>query len=554
MNKKNILVLIGIGILFFILLFFGLNLTKNIGKTDYQISQEDSSQKLEKLLKKINVTNIESRKGKINLITDISEELPDISKYPLTVKGKTSVTNVEIFSTSEKAGDKYNGWLNEMAQKFNEENNDMSISIRCISSGLGMDYITSGKYQPDAFTPSNELFGEMIKEKGININLIDNKLVGNVAGILLKKEKYDDLIKKYGTINMKTITTAMENNEISMGYTNPFQSATGLNFLVETLSAYDNSNPLSDTAIKGFESFQQNVPFVAETTTQMANAVDNGVLDGLILEYQLYQNSKELKKYTFTPFGVRHDNPLYSIGNLSQEKINILNKFVEYCKKNESIELAKKYGFYGLEDYISENKYYDGRTLLDAQSLWKDKKDNGKPVTAVFVADISGSMDGERLNNLKSSLINASNYINEENYIGLVSYNSNVYINLPINKFDINQRSLFVGAVEDLSASGQTASFDAMCVALDMLQKAKEKNSDTKLLMFLLSDGETNRGYDLNEIKPVVEGFQVPIYTIGYDADIDALKTISNINEADNINADSDDIVYKLKNLFNSQM
>ena len=47
---------------------------------------------------------------------------------------------------------------------------------------------------------------------------------------------------------------------------------------------------------------------------------------------------------------------------------------------------------------------------------------------------------------------------------------------------------------------------------------------------------------------------QVPVYTIGYNADIDALKRISEINEAATINAESDDIVYQLKNLFNSEM
>ena len=40
----------------------------------------------------------------------------------------------------------------------------------------------------------------------------------------------------------------------------------------------------------------------------------------------------------------------------------------------------------------------------------------------------------------------------------------------------------------------------------------------------------------------------------GDDADTDELAKLSGINEAASINADSDDIIYKIKSLFNSQL
>lgn len=163
-------------------------------------------------------------------------------------------------------------------------------------------------------------------------------------------------------------------------------------------------------------------------------------------------------------------------------------------------------------------------------------------------------MSGEPLNQLKNSLINGSKYINSDNNIGLVSYDSEVYVNLPIAKFDLNQRSLFTGAVQDLQEGGATASFDALAVALNMLLEEKQKNPDTKLMLFLLSDGETNTGLSMKKISAILKAYKIPVYTIGYNANIEALETISSINEAASINADSDDVVYKLKNLFNAQM
>lgn len=558
MNKKTIITLASLAVVCFIVIYAGITITSRIGKTNQEVSEEQSISKLERVLNKITVTDVQPRKATVSLGSNPEDELPDINKYPLSVTGKGDL-DIEIFATSEKAGNGNDGWLNEMAEAFNKKkkkigDKTVSISVRPIASGLGMDYIISGKYLPDAFTPSNELWGKMIESKGVKIKLAKERLVGNVAGILLTKDKQDLLIEKYGSVNMKTITQATADNDIIMGYTNPFASATGLNFLISTLNSYDPADPFSDEAVAGFEAFQANVPFVAYTTLQMRDAADSGVLNGMILEYQTYTNTRELKDYTFTPFGVRHDNPVYAIGEQSKESKNALNLFLEYCSSDEAQTLATNYGFNNLNDYKSELTEYSGDILLDAQKLWKEKKDSGKPVTAVFVADVSGSMAGEPLNNLKRSLINGSQYINEDNYIGLVSYNSKVFVNLPVGKFDLNQRAYFTGAVEDLDAVGGTASFDAVTVALKMLLDAKEANPDTKLIMFLLSDGETNQGHTLQNIKDIITGLDIPIYTIGYNADIAALETISSLNEAASINADSEDVIYQLKNLFNSQM
>lgn len=152
-----------------------------------------------------------------------------------------------------------------MATDFNSSNIEVnglpvSVKIRNIASGTATDYIRSGKYIPDAFTPSNELWGEMVKANGMNTQLITNRLIGNVAGIVTNKTKYDELVEKYGSLNVKTITDAIANNELSMGYTDPFASSTGLNFLVTALGTFDSSDLLGEQAVQGFEKFQANVP------------------------------------------------------------------------------------------------------------------------------------------------------------------------------------------------------------------------------------------------------------------------------------------------------
>ncbi len=558
-NKKQAAIIAAIGLAVFVIAFAGIMLTRNVGKSAKTVSTESAVASIEKYIKKIAPKEAEPVKSPVELAGNDVDELPDIDTNEITVKPSTSLY-AEIFSTSEKCGPGKDGWINQVARSFNEagfevDKEPVSVMIRNVASGLGMDYIRAGKYIPDGYAPSNDFWGRMLVADGVAMEMVEETLVENTAGILLSKDTQKKLVEKYGAINLKTIVDATAGGEFAMGYTNPYASATGLNFLISTLQTYSAHDPLDDEAVEGFQSFQANVPFVAYTTLQMRDAAETGTLDGFVMEYQTYYNDPELvRKYEFTPFGFVHTNPLYTTRDAEERKKEILRLFSEFARSKENQDLAREYGFNQDLRYTVEQEEVDGATLLNAQELWKKEKDSGKPILAVFVADISGSMNGEPLNSLKTSLINGMRYINTTNYVGLVSYSDDVVINVPVGEFTLNHQSAFKGAVENLSASGGTATFDGIIVAADMLIKASRQYPDAKMMMFVLSDGETNRGYSLKDIEEPIDALNIPIYTIGYNADIPALESISAINEAANINADSDDVIYKLKNLFNSSL
>ncbi len=566
--KKQLLILVALAIVVFGGTFFVISMTKNVNtpKSDSDVSEASAMAALDKLYQHIRVNTLPLNKGNVDLSeANLKDALPDISKYPPQVES-TTADFIEIFSSPEKAtiktspGQDTDRWLVDMAKAFNQSNptigdKPVSVRIRGTASGLGMDYISSGKYVPDAFTPSNELWGDALISMGVDATLVEKRLLGNVAGIVLKNEKNDELLKKYGVINLKSIVEAVAANELAMGYTNPFSSSTGANFLLSTLYSFDPTNPFSDAAVKAFEDFQANVPFVAYTTLQMQDAAKSGALDGFVSEYQQYVNAPELKSgYVFIPFGARHDNPVYAIGQLSDTKQEILKKFIAFCKTEANQKAATKYGFNNNDTYAFEIQNVTGTQLPQAQKLWKEKKSGNRDIIAVFVADVSGSMEGEPLNKLKQSLLEGSKFINPNFSVGLVTFSDDVNIALPIGKFDLNQRSYFTGAVEDMSAQSSTAMFDAIVVGEKLLMDAKVNNPNAKLMLFVLSDGETNVGTNLNDTRKIIEGLRVPIYTIGYNADIKVLSTISSINESASINADTEDVVYKIQNLFNAEM
>lgn len=559
--KKNNVIAVAVGIVVLVVVVFvGLTVTQNMGKSSQEVNAEQAIKNVSEMAQRVNAKT--GKPVKSAVVYDDAEvtaaELPDINTREVVTKATTD-TSIEIFAVSNVAGTDSDAWLADMAKQFNAsgatvDGKPVSVSVRKVASGEIVDYIVSGAATPDAVCISNDLWLEIMKARGVPVNIVRESMVRDVAGILLDQEHYDAIIAEYGAVDMRSITESVAKGDLAFGYTNPFTSSTGMNFLASTLVRYDPANPLSDTAAKGFQSFQANVPLVSTTTQQMVNASRNGTLNGFVNEYQVYSKDDALKaNYTFTPFGYRHDYPFATVTN-DETANQIAELFAQYCDANGA-ELAAKDGFNGMDSYVCEQAPMDGNTLIAAESFYKQNKDS-RPVVCVFVADTSGSMSGASLTALKNSLVNGMKYINEDNYVGLVSYNSDVTIELPIAKFDrINQQPLFKGAVENLNAVGQTATYDAIAVAADMVNKQLEATPDAKPMIFVLSDGQENGSmYKLSDITPVLRGLGYPVYTIGYNANIDALKQIADINEAASIDANTDDVAYQLKTLFNANM
>ena len=560
MKSKKIIIFVVIAAVVVAAVFGGLSLTRNLGKDQKTISGEDAAKKLERYYEGIAPHEGTPVKGTVSFSDDDTtfQELPDLTDDSIAVK-ETTADFAEIFASSEKTGTGTDGFLRDMANAFNNSGAEVdgkrvSVRLRTVSSGQQVDYAASGKYVPDAISPSSSLSVKMLNAKGVKTSYAAESLVKNYAGIVMTKATYSTLTELYNEASVMSLAQATADDKLIMGYTNPFTSATGMNFLVTLLDSYSPGNILSDKAVQGFSAFQKNIPFVAMTTTQMRSAAERGTFDAFVLEYQYFLNDSALSKnYQFLPFGYIHDNPLAVIDSTDDTAKQILSLFADYCAKNGG-EIAKKDGFNTEPDgFIPLTADYSGEELINAQKLYKENKDS-KPIVCVFVTDVSGSMVGEPINTLKDSLVNSMQYINGENYIGVVSYNSEVTIELPIAKFDMTQQSLFKGTIENLQTNGQTATFDAVCVALKMVQDKLTEVPDAKPMIFVLSDGETNAGHSLNDIRDIIGGLEVPVYAIGYNANLSALEDLASINEGICINANTDDITYQLRQLFNANM
>ncbi len=496
---------------------------------------------------------------------DLARTLPPIDEFPVVVRASAGSNQVvaEIFASTEKSGEGSDGWIVEAAEAFNDvgqalaDGRTAQVEIRRIASGTGYQFIAAGQDVPDGFSPSNQLWVEMASAHGVTTQCVSDQLVPNVAGIVMKTETADRLRAAYPSLDAAALIEAVIAGDVVMGYTDPFASSTGLNFLITVLDSFaggDEARLLSPDVASVFEQFQQRVPFVALTTLQIRESVENesGTLDAFVMEWQTFEQTDSLRSgFEFIPFGVRHDNPLCAVGDVGPEIVETLELFATFTEGQEFSDLASEYGF-DPPAYDSDVIVPSGQTLIDAQQLWKERKDGGRPVSAVFVTDVSGSMLGDRIAAVKVALQSAQEFITPEASIGIVEFDDETRLRLPIAPFDLTQQGKFLQVVGEMDPNRGTAMYDGIVLGLSMLLEEQVSDPDAKLLLFVLTDGETVSGHKFGDVERVIQGLGIPIFTVGFEADVDELARLSALVEAASINASQSDVEFKIASLFNA--
>ena len=495
---------------------------------------------------------------------DLADTLPDISEFALTVDpaAGTGTVVAEIFASTEKSGTGSDGWMVQAAESFNasgatlSDGSDARVAIRQIPSGTGYQFVAAGDAIPAGFSPSNQLWIEMARVHQ-PMSEVSDRTVSNIAGIVMKDETADELRAQYGELDAKVLLQAVVAGELVMGYTDPFASSTGLNFLLTVLDSFaegDEARLVAPDVASVFETFQEQVPFVAFTTLQMRESVekDNGSLDAFVMEWQTFVNTDSLRSgFEFIPFGVRHDNPLYAFDSATPQEREVLDLFAQHLQGDKLQREAEDFGF-DPPAYTSDVAIPSGQTLIEAQRLWKDKKDAGRPVYAVFVTDTSGSMAGSRINAVQQALESSRQFINPAASVGMVEFGDRARKRLDIAPFDLNQQALFAAAVQDMDPVGGTAMYDGVMLGLSMLAEQRAADPRGKYMLIVLTDGETNEGLVLGEVDDVIEGLRIPVVTVGFEANLEELGQLASLVEAASINASEGDVEFKLSSLFNA--
>ncbi len=281
-------------------------------------------------------------------------------------------------------------------------------------------------------------------------------------------------------------------------------------------------------------------------------------MEAFPLEYQNFLVLKELPEFrnvSFIPFGVPHSNSLVGFDWNSPAETAALQLFATYATTAEARELANQMGFVPLDRDDPIPPVPSGSLLLAAQSFWKRQKDGDRTVYLMIVVDTSGSMDGQPLRSVQDGLRIASQEINAGNQVGMVGFGGQPYWVVPLAPFDrLHQQRLLAG-IDSLRAEGFTAMYDAVTVGLDALMTQRASDPNGLYYMLILSDGETNRGWNFADLQGVLEYSGVRFYPIAYgDIDQQELRSIAETGEASVQSGSPDNITDLLRGLFQTSL
>ena len=135
------------------------------------------------------------------------------------------------------------------------------------------------------------------------------------------------------------------------------------------------------------------------------------------------------------------------------------------------------------------------------------------PSHPVFVLDLSGSMEGDRLNGLKKALNNLTGLdtsltgqfarFRAREQITIITFSSTVLDNRTFTINDPDPKGPDMSALRDyvngLNAGGSTAIYDALEQAYNVAGTAKAQDPNRFYSIVLMTDGENNSGRDGNQ-------------------------------------------------------
>ncbi len=201
-------------------------------------------------------------------------------------------------------------------------------------------------------------------------------------------------------------------------------------------------------------------------------------------------------------------------------------------------------------DYSVKSNPIEGATP-DGVTLEKQ----GDETIALFLIDTSGSMQTkyeDKLTNTKNAISDSFKYIGTNSYVGMISYSTEVVVNVPIAKFDAEQVKKLNGELYNLKAVGGTHMYEAIAIGMQLIEDELYEHPNAKAMIFVVSDGvPSDDAKKLDFVEKYVRGLSIPIHTIGYGIDIDReeLKKVALINEATYTFVNSDNVNEEIQRL-----
>ena len=426
----------------------------------------------------------------------------------------------------------------------------------------------------DAVWLSNSLW--LYQLDNTNLASDSKSIVMNPVVMGIKKSKAQELGLIGRDIYNKDLLNAIQSGKLKYIMSSVTKTNTGattyLNFLNNLAGSPEvlTEEMLNDANLKtNLKNFFQGVERVSGDEEYLKEMFLNGDYDALIsYESSLIELNQELESkkreslYLIYPIdGVAiNDMPFAYINNDLKDEENKKKflKLQDYLRSDEVKTKMENMGYrswYGGINKDANKKVFNPSWGIDTTKYLKDMKypskkviskaiaiyieELRKPTHVVFCLDVSGSMQGSGISELKDAMSYILNYetasidnlqFSKDDKISIITFNSDVK-----QVYETRHGNETIDVIKDINslvASGGTNIYDSSIKALEIL--AKESNDAYTKTVILMTDGESNHG-TFNSLKKYYQNHKlnIPIYAITFgDSNEYELRSIVNLTNA----------------------
>lgn len=349
-------------------------------------------------------------------------------------------------------------------------------------------------------------------------------------------------------LTWRDIAEKASNGELRYAMTNPASSNSGFTSLVgvaAALSGNADALTIEDIDNEALQAFFKGQVLTAGSSGWLAESYvrEQDKLDGIInYESVLLQldESGQLREPLYLVYPqegiITADYPLMLINSDKREDYDTL---VAYLRSPEfqkelmertlrrpvipQVQLSSKFP----DQLLVELPFPNSLEVID-QLIFAYLDEQRIPSHAIFVLDVSGSMKGERLDDLKNALTNLTGldtsltgrfarFRNRER-ITMLAFSNNVH---DLQTFHIDEQTSqstdmqeIRSYVESLEADGGTAIFTALDFAYRFAVEAHKQDPDRYYSIVLMSDGENTDGISQGQFLGAYKGLPEEIRDI----------------------------------------
>lgn len=185
---------------------------------------------------------------------------------------------------------------------------------------------------------------------------------------------------------------------------------------------------------------------------------------------------------------------------------------------NEGVAAAELETF-GVD--LSQPQVVFGEPSVDAlfavQELWQAAR---KDVNLVMLLDVSGSMAGRKMENMRQAAIQFVEQMGEDDYLSVIAFASQPFAVVKYQQVG-EAREAIISAIEQLEAEGDTALYDAIGDGALLLEDTA--TAETTSALVVLSDGLDTISYRYDQESAVAALLPTgaTVFTIAYGSDAD---------------------------------